>query len=65
MENIMAYINLLLLTILIIIWVFILVSIYKVERIRIHSLQIIKSVAHQINEIKKDFKKMKSSSNKY
>jgi len=61
----MAYINLLLLTILIIIWVFILVSIYKVERIRIHGLQIIKSVAHQINEIKKDFKKMKSSSNKY
>ena len=61
----MAYINLLLLIIFITIWVFILALIYKVERIRLDSLNLIRDIAYQIKEVKQDFKDIKSSINKY
>lgn len=60
----MAYINLLLLIIFITIWVFILALIYKVERIRLDSLNLIRDIAYQIKEVKQDFKDIKSSINK-
>jgi len=61
----MAYLNLILTAIILVIWVMLLTYIIKLEQSRTESLNIVNEIITEVRSIKEDFKKLKSFINKY